>query len=104
MYSIGPVFRAENSNMPRHMTEVRPGQTRLRSDAADQLAMAVEIEDSYVEGRGTIKGLMLHIFRELGSRCREQIELVQTVYPSDDFLLPEPGKEVGSPSQRSRSC
>ncbi|KAI1766788.1 aspartyl-tRNA synthetase [Hypoxylon sp. FL1150] len=82
VYCIGPVFRAENSNTPRHMTEFTG------------LDLEMEIEDHYHEVIDMIEGVMLYIFRGLQSRCKEQIDLIRAIYPSDDFLLPEPGKEV----------
>lgn len=54
----------------------------------------MEIEDHYHEVRDMLEGVLLHIFRGLQERCAEQIALVRTVYPSEDFLLPQPGKEV----------
>ncbi|KKA26436.1 hypothetical protein TD95_000135 [Thielaviopsis punctulata] len=82
VYCIGPVFRAENSNTPRHMTEFTG------------LDLEMEIEDSYLEVRETLENVLLYIFRGLRERFPEEIALVRTVYPSEDFLLPEPGKEV----------
>ncbi|OTA56849.1 aspartyl-tRNA synthetase [Hypoxylon sp. EC38] len=82
VYCIGPVFRAENSNTPRHMTEFTG------------LDLEMEIEDHYHEVLHMIEGVMLYIFRGLKERCKEQIDLIRAIYPSDDFLLPEPGKEV----------
>ncbi|UPK91235.1 hypothetical protein LCI18_002170 [Fusarium solani-melongenae] len=82
VFCIGPVFRAENSNTPRHMTEFTG------------LDLEMEIEDDYQEVREMLEGVLLYIFRGLKERCAEQIALVRTVYPSEDFLLPEPGKEV----------
>ncbi|KAI4595451.1 hypothetical protein LQW54_007851 [Pestalotiopsis sp. IQ-011] len=82
VYCIGPVFRAENSNTPRHMTEFTG------------LDMEMEIEESYTEVLETIESLMLYIFRGLEEKRAEEIELVRSVYPSEKFLLPEPGKEV----------
>ncbi|KAI1772716.1 aspartyl-tRNA synthetase [Hypoxylon cercidicola] len=82
VYCIGPVFRAENSNTPRHMTEFTG------------LDLEMEIEDDYHEVITMIEGVMLYIFRGLQERCKEQIDLIRAIYPSDDFLLPEPGKEV----------
>ncbi|KAG4218118.1 hypothetical protein PC116_g33402, partial [Phytophthora cactorum] len=58
------------------------------------LDLEMEIEDHYHEVRNMIEGVMLYIFRGLQERCKEQIELVRSIYPSDEFLLPEPGKEV----------
>ncbi|KAI2610430.1 aspartyl-tRNA synthetase [Hypoxylon sp. NC1633] len=82
VYCIGPVFRAENSNTPRHMTEFTG------------LDLEMEIEESYHEVIHMIEGVMLHIFRGLEERCKEQIELIRAIYPSDEFLLPADGKEV----------
>ncbi|PHH76199.1 hypothetical protein CDD80_1722 [Ophiocordyceps camponoti-rufipedis] len=82
VYCIGPVFRAENSNTPRHMTEFTG------------LDLEMEIEESYVEVLEMLEGVLLYIFRGLAERCAEQIALIRTVYPSEEFLLPEPGKEV----------
>jgi nondiscriminating aspartyl-tRNA synthetase len=82
VYCIGPVYRAENSNTPRHMTEFTG------------LDLEMEIEEHYHEVRDTLEGVLLHIFKGLETRCASQIELVRSVYPSEPFLLPEPGKEV----------
>lgn len=56
--------------------------------------MEMEIEDSYLEVRDMIEGLMIHIFRGLEERMAEEIETVRAVYPSEKFMLPEAGKEV----------
>ncbi|KXJ93704.1 aspartyl-tRNA synthetase [Microdochium bolleyi] len=82
VYCIGPVFRAENSNTPRHLTEFTG------------LDLEMEIEDSYTEVIDMIEGLMLHIFRGLEEQCKDEIELIRSVYPSEPFMLPAPGKEV----------
>ncbi|KAG6299062.1 hypothetical protein E4U09_000274 [Claviceps aff. purpurea] len=82
VYCIGPVFRAENSNTPRHMTEFTG------------LDLEMEIEDTYTEVRTMLEQVLLFIFRGLSTRCADQIALIRTVYPSEDFLLPEPGQEV----------
>ncbi|OAA72242.1 aspartyl-tRNA synthetase [Cordyceps fumosorosea ARSEF 2679] len=82
VYCIGPVFRAENSNTPRHMTEFTG------------LDLEMEIEEDYTEVRDMLERTLLHIFRGLRERCAEQIALIRTVYPSEEFLLPAPGQEV----------
>lgn len=82
VFSIGPVFRAENSNTPRHMTEFTG------------LDLEMEIKESYTEVLDTIEGVFLAIFRGLQERCATEIETVRAVYPSEPLLLPEPGKEV----------
>ncbi|RKU45173.1 hypothetical protein DL546_006672 [Coniochaeta pulveracea] len=82
VFSIGPVFRAENSNTPRHMTEFTG------------LDLEMEIKHSYTEVLDTLEGVLLSIFRGLQERCAEEIDTVRAVYPSEPLLLPEPGKEV----------
>ncbi|KAF4634380.1 hypothetical protein G7Y89_g3718 [Cudoniella acicularis] len=82
VYCVGPVFRAENSNTPRHMTEFIG------------LDLEMEIEEHYHEVMHMLEGVLLHIFKGLAENYREEIELIRSVYPSEEFLLPEPGKEV----------
>ncbi|CAN8100769.1 unnamed protein product [Discula destructiva] len=82
VYCVGPVFRAENSNTPRHMTEFTG------------LDVEMEIEESYHEVLHMLEGVLLYIFRNLESRCADEIALVRSIYPSEPFKLPEDGKEV----------
>ncbi|KAI5464108.1 hypothetical protein BGZ63DRAFT_350411 [Mariannaea sp. PMI_226] len=82
VFCIGPVFRAENSNTPRHMTEFTG------------LDLEMEIEEDYHEVMHMLEGVLLYIFRGLEERCADQIALIRTIYPSEKFLLPEDGKEV----------
>ncbi|GJD04813.1 aspartyl-tRNA synthetase [Colletotrichum higginsianum] len=99
VFSIGPVFRAENSNTPRHMTEFTG------------LDVEMEIKHSYTEVLTTLEGVLLSIFRGIQAvpdillhvltvfaanteRCADEIETVRSVYHSEPLLLPEPGKEV----------
>ncbi|KAJ4410681.1 hypothetical protein N0V82_009160 [Gnomoniopsis sp. IMI 355080] len=82
VYCVGPVFRAENSNTPRHMTEFTG------------LDIEMEIEESYHEVIYMLEGVFLYIFRNLEARCKDEIALVRSIYPSEPFKLPEDGKEV----------
>ncbi|OAA58414.1 aspartyl-tRNA synthetase [Niveomyces insectorum RCEF 264] len=82
VFSISPVFRAENSNTPRHMTEFTG------------LDLEMEIKDSYTEVLSVLEGVLLFIFRGIQERCANEIETVRSVYYSEPLLLPEPGKEV----------
>ncbi|KXH35452.1 aspartyl-tRNA synthetase [Colletotrichum simmondsii] len=82
VFSIGPVFRAENSNTPRHMTEFTG------------LDVEMEIKQSYTEVLTVLEGVLLSIFRGIQERCADEIETVRSVYHSEPLLLPEPGKEV----------
>src|SRR3954454_8358993 len=54
----------------------------------------MEIKHHYHEVLHMLEGVLLHIFKGLSTKYREEIELIRTVYPSEEFLLPEPGKEV----------
>ncbi|KAJ2968211.1 hypothetical protein NQ176_g9292 [Zarea fungicola] len=58
------------------------------------LDLEMEIEEDYVEVRQMLEATLLYIMRGLAERCAEQIALIRTVYPSEEFRLPEPGKEV----------
>ena len=53
VFSTGPVFRAENSNTARHMTEFTG------------LDMEMEIKHSYTEVISMLEGVLLHIFHNL---------------------------------------
>jgi aspartyl-tRNA synthetase len=54
----------------------------------------MEIEEHYHEVLHMLEGVLLYIFKGLSTNYREEIELIRTVYPSEEFLLPEEGKEV----------
>jgi aspartyl-tRNA synthetase len=77
---IGPVFRAENSNTARHLTEFTG------------LDMEMEFQEHYHEVMGLLEDLMLFIFTELNARYKKETELVRSVYHVDEFKLPESGK------------
>ncbi|KAI9745839.1 MAG: hypothetical protein M1818_000520 [Claussenomyces sp. TS43310] len=82
VFSIGPVFRAENSNTPRHMTEFTG------------LDMEQEIQEDYSEVLLMLEGVLLHMFREIKNRCAHEIDVVRSVYPCEELKLPEVGKEI----------
>lgn len=77
---IGPVFRAENSNTARHLTEFTG------------LDMEMEFQENYHEVMGVLEDLMLFIFKELNSRYKKETEFVRSTYHVPDFKLPESGK------------
>lgn len=54
----------------------------------------MEIETHYHEVLHTLEGVLLYIFKQLSENYRAEIELIRSVYPSDEFLLPADGKEV----------
>ncbi|KAL1988041.1 hypothetical protein VTN96DRAFT_1072 [Rasamsonia emersonii] len=75
VYEIGAVFRAENSNTHRHMTEYTG------------LDIEMAIEEHYHEMMETIDAVLKHIIRGLYSRYRREIDLVKHQFPSDDLVI-----------------
>ncbi|PIL32019.1 hypothetical protein GSI_06723 [Ganoderma sinense ZZ0214-1] len=73
VYEIGPVFRAENSNTHRHMTEFIG------------LDLEMAIEEHYHEVMELLDGLFLHMFRGLRQRYAKEIDTVRKQFPADEF-------------------
>ncbi|CAG8501959.1 6189_t:CDS:10 [Diversispora eburnea] len=100
VFEIAPVFRAEDSNTHRHMTEFVG------------LDLEMAFEEHYHEVLDVLDELFRFIFTGLKSRYASEIETVKRQYPSADFefhsektlkleykdaikLLRENGKEIG---------
>ncbi|EPQ28983.1 uncharacterized protein PFL1_03273 [Pseudozyma flocculosa PF-1] len=77
VYEIGPIFRAEDSNTHRHMTEFTG------------LDLEMAFDEHYHEVVDVLDGLFTFIFRELPKRYRKEIDAVKRQFPCDEFLLPE---------------
>ena len=78
VYEIGAVFRAENSNTHRHLTEY----TGLDFEMA--------IEEHYWEAIDVIDEVLKTIFHGLYTKYRREIEVVKEQFPSQDLIwLPE---------------
>ncbi|TDL28307.1 aspartyl-tRNA synthetase [Rickenella mellea] len=73
VYEIGPVFRAEDSNTHRHLTEFIG------------LDLEMAIEEHYHEVMELLDQLFLHIFKGLRESHRKEIETVGKQYPADEF-------------------
>jgi len=73
VYEIGPVFRAENSQTHRHLTEFVG------------LDMEMRIGKHYHEVLKMIDRLMVYIFENLKKQCAREIEIVREQYPSEDI-------------------
>ena len=73
VYEIGPVFRAENANTHRHMTEFIG------------LDLEMAIEEHYHEVLEMLDGMLKHIFSGLRNKYRVEIETVQKQFPADSF-------------------
>ena len=73
VYEIGPVFRAENSNTHRHMTEFMG------------LDLEMAIEEHYHEVLELIDNLFKNMFRGLQEKYKNEIEVVRKAFPADEF-------------------
>jgi len=73
VYEIGPVFRAEDSNTHRHMTEFIG------------LDLEMAIEEHYHEVMELLDGMLKNIFRGLRGKYKKEIEVIQNQFPADDF-------------------
>lgn len=78
VYEIGPVFRAENSNTPRHLCEF----------TGMDLEMA--FNDHYFEVLDVICDLFQYIFENLYKNYSEEIEVVKAQYPFENFVFKTP--------------
>lgn len=74
VFEIGPVFRAEDSNTHRHLTEY----------TGMDLEMA--INSDYREAMRVIDNLMKNIFEAVYRRCRKEIDVVKTRFPHEDLV------------------
>uniref|UniRef100_A0A1D1Z4G0 aspartate--tRNA ligase n=1 Tax=Anthurium amnicola TaxID=1678845 RepID=A0A1D1Z4G0_9ARAE len=78
VFEIAPVFRAEDSNTPRHMTEFIG------------LDLEMALEEHYHEALEILDELLVFIFKELKNRFSSEIEIVKKQYPCTNFeFLPE---------------
>lgn len=76
VYEIGPVFRAEDSNTNRHMTEFTG------------LDLEMAFEEHYHEVTDLMSQLFLYIFKELPRRYGNEIATVRRQFPCEEFLVP----------------
>ncbi|WFD32881.1 aspartate--tRNA ligase [Malassezia sp. CBS 17886] len=76
VFEIGPVFRAENSNTARHMTEYTG------------LDLEMEV-NHYYDAVYLIDAMIKHIFRTLHKRCDAEVRRIQQHYPSTELLFLE---------------
>jgi aspartyl-tRNA synthetase len=73
VYEIGPVFRAEDSNTHRHLTEFMG------------LDLEMTIEEHYHEVMDMLDDLFLNIFRGLRQKYAKEIEVVGKQFPAEEF-------------------
>lgn len=78
VFEIGPVFRAEQSNTNRHLTEFTG------------LDMEMTIKEHYFEVLDTLSDLLVYIFNGLQQRFRKELDIIKTQYPFEEFVCVEP--------------
>ncbi|KAF2196286.1 aspartyl-tRNA synthetase [Delitschia confertaspora ATCC 74209] len=74
VYEVGPVFRAENSNTYRHLTEYTG------------LDLEMAIDEHYHEVLRTLDRTFKAIFKGIYERFRPEIELVKRQFPHEDLV------------------
>lgn len=73
VFEIGPVFRAENSNTARHMTEYTG------------LDLEMEV-NHYYDAMRVIDGMLKHIFTVLKTECGDLVNTVRQAFPSGELV------------------
>ena len=82
VFETAPVFRAENSNTSRHLTEYT------------SLDLEMEFENDYSEALYLIRDLLLYILNGLQTRYQRQTERVRKEYRSEPFKIPSQPQDV----------
>ncbi|KAI0002011.1 hypothetical protein BJV77DRAFT_1077785 [Russula vinacea] len=77
VYEIGPVFRAEDSNTHRHLTEFVG------------LDLEMTIEEHYHEVLEMLDGLFKHLFQNLKEKYQKDIDAVGAQFPAEEFKWKE---------------
>lgn len=77
VFEIGSVFRAENSNTHRHLTEYV------------SLDLEMAIETDYYEAMTVIDHLLKTILKGVYERNRKEIEIIKTHFPHEDLEIPD---------------
>jgi aspartyl-tRNA synthetase len=79
---IGPVFRAEDSNTSRHLSEYT------------SMDLEMEFVDDYSEVMFLIRDLLHYILTQLNTKFSKQTERVRQTYNAAPFALPEKAEDV----------
>jgi aspartyl-tRNA synthetase len=74
VYEVGAVFRAENSNTHRHLTEYTG------------LDLEMAIDTHYHEVLRVLDNTFKHIFKGIYQKYRHEIEIVKKHYPHEDLV------------------
>ena len=74
VYEVGPVFRAEDSNTPRHLTEYTG------------LDLEMAIEEHYHEALDIIDGMFKNLWKGIYERYQPEIDLISEYYPQERVI------------------
>ncbi|PGG95751.1 aspartate-tRNA(Asn) ligase [Blastomyces parvus] len=74
VYEIGAVFRAENSNTHRHLTEYTG------------LDIEMAIEEHYHEALETVDTVLKEIFKGIYGRYRREVDIIKNQFPHEDLV------------------
>ncbi|KAJ3991560.1 hypothetical protein F5050DRAFT_1581216 [Lentinula boryana] len=74
VYEVGPVFRAENSNTKRHLTEYTG------------LDLEMRIERDYHEVMLVVDSVLKAIFEEVYRKRRREVDIVKAQFPTPDLV------------------
>eukprot|EP00124_Ichthyophonus_hoferi_P002989 Ihof_evm3s232 gene=Ihof_evmTU3s232 len=82
VFEVTPVFRAEDSNTHRHLTEFTG------------LDMEMEINEHYHEVMDMLDRLFVHIFKGLRDRFSHELMIVSQQFPFEGFKFLEPSLRI----------
>lgn len=85
VFEIAPVFRAEKSLGPRHLTEFIG------------LDLEMAFNEHYHEVLDVLDGMFIHIFDGLKSRCSRELEVVKRQFPFEDLEYLKPSLRLKFP-------
>ncbi|CAG7786801.1 unnamed protein product [Allacma fusca] len=85
VYTVGAVFRAEDSNTHRHLTEFVG------------LDLEMSFDSHYHEVMDTIGNMFTEIFKGLKNNYTKEIEQVRKQFPSEEFAFLEPPLKLQFP-------
>ncbi|KAG4429325.1 hypothetical protein IFR05_015193, partial [Cadophora sp. M221] len=74
VYEVGPVFRAEDSNTPRHLTEYTG------------LDLEMALEEHYHEALDIIDGMFKNLWKGIYERYQPEIDVISQFYPQERVM------------------
>ena len=83
------MFRAEDSNTHRHMTEFTGLDLEVRRSQSAALTGQMAFEEHYDEVIDMLDALLRHVFTGLQTKYASEIEAVRKQFPSEPFTFPE---------------